>query len=377
MTTTIPTLLTHGGKFHCDDALAYATLRLALGLTAVGQDHQLVRTRDKAAIAAADIVFDVGGVHDDATSRFDHHQRGAHIRADDSVPFSAAGLVWQIHGTAAVRALLAPEKAEAADAVARVIDDTLIRRIDMLDNGIGEPGSLLELSSLVEDFNGTWDSNRDSAAEDAAFIEAADMVRDLLKRRAARVHARLSADAIVLEAHARSADPRILELDRGMPWQEPVFSHGLDVLYAVYPVPGGNWMVGAMPPERQSFAQRLPLPAAWAGLQDEALVAASGIEDAVFVHAKRFVASARSRAGAMAMATAAIQALHREAMPADDAPNSDSIVAAVDVAAHQSVSLIITRAQRADLRERGYSDEAIRTMTPAEAHRHLGLGLPV
>lgn len=359
MTTTIPTLLTHGGKFHCDDALAYATLRLALGLEAVGRDHRLVRTRDKAKIAAADIVFDVGGVHDDATSRFDHHQRGASVRSDDGVPFSAAGLVWQVHGVAAVRAILAPGQANDAAATAAIIDDTMIRRVDMLDNGVGEPGSALELSSLVEDFNGTWDADRDRAAEDAAFVEAADMVRDVLKRRVARVRARLSADAIVLEAHARSADPRILELERGMPWQEPVFSHGLGVLYAVYPVPGGNWMVGAMPPERHSFAQRLPLPAAWAGLQDEALVAVSGIEDAVFVHAKRFVASARSRAGAMAMATAAIQASQSEPSPSDDLP-------------HQPVSLMITRAQRAMLRERGHTDEAIRTMTPAQAHEHLG-----
>ena len=80
---------------------------LALGLKAVGDDHWLVRTRGKEKIAAADIVFDVGGIHDDATGRFDHHQRGVPVRADgtadDAVPLSAAGLVWQ-----AVRALLAP-----------------------------------------------------------------------------------------------------------------------------------------------------------------------------------------------------------------------------------------------------------------------------
>ena len=370
---TIPTLLTHSGKFHCDDALAYATLRLALGFRTVGDDHRLVRTRDKDKIAAADVVFDVGGVYDDATSRFDHHQRGAPVRVDDATPFSAAGLVWQVHGTAAVRVLLAPEKADDATAVAKVIDDTLIRRIDMLDNGVGEAGNTLELSSLVEDFNGTWDSDRDSVAEDAAFIEAADMVRDVLKRRVARVQARLAAEAIVLDAHARSADPRILELDRGVPWQEPVFSHGLDVLYAVYPVPGGNWMIGAMPPARNSFAQRLPLPAAWAGLQDDALRAASGIEDAAFVHVKRFVASARSRAGAMAMAKAAIQLSLREAKPTNDNPAVESCGMDFGVVAPQPVSLIITQAQRAVLRERGHSDEAIRTMTPAEAHRHLGM----
>ena len=90
---------------------------------------------------------------------------------DDTHP--AAGLTWQIHGTAAVREILGLGKADAAAAIAKVIDGTVIWRIVMLDNGLGEPGNTLELSSLIEDFNGTWDANWDSAAEDAAFIDAA------------------------------------------------------------------------------------------------------------------------------------------------------------------------------------------------------------
>ncbi len=38
-----------------------------------------------------------------------------------------------------------------------------------------------------------------------------------------------------------------------------------------------------------------------------------------------------------------------------------------------AVSLMITRRQKAELGALGFSDEAIREMTPAEAHRHLGL----
>lgn len=37
------------------------------------------------------------------------------------------------------------------------------------------------------------------------------------------------------------------------------------------------------------------------------------------------------------------------------------------------VSLMITQRQKADLRERGYSDEQIRQMKPEEAHKVLGL----
>jgi uncharacterized UPF0160 family protein len=88
-----------------------------------------------------------------------------------------------------------------------------------------------------------------------------------LRRRVEAVRARLAAEAVVLAAHARSADLRVLELGRKLPWDGPVFAYALPVLYAVYPVPNGNWMVDATRTEPGSFSQRLPLPAAWAGLR--------------------------------------------------------------------------------------------------------------
>lgn len=41
-----------------------------------------------------------------------------------------------------------------------------------------------------------------------------------------------------------------------------------------------------------------------------------------------------------------------------------------------AVSLMITNRQRVALRELGFSEEAIRQMTPAEAHEKLGLAKP-
>ena len=97
----------------------------------------LVRTRDEAAIAKADVAWDVGAVYDAAASRFDHHQRGAPVR-EDGLHYSAAGLVWHRHGEAAVRALLAPSGGDhLAPAVASAIDREVVRRIDAIDNGVG------------------------------------------------------------------------------------------------------------------------------------------------------------------------------------------------------------------------------------------------
>ena len=299
-----PVLVTHNGKFHCDEVFAYAVLRHALGVRQPGVDHTLVRTRDPAAIAAGTVVWDVGLQYNAAANRFDHHQRGAPERPDGT-PYSSAGLVWQRYGRQAVAALLGDEG--LASAVAADLDETVVRRIDEVDNGVAAGPDKLGLGALVGDYNPPWDQPRDPAAEDAAFLQAAVLADGVLRRRVAQVRARVMADAEVLAAHTASADPRVLELERNMPWKGAVIAHGLPVLYAVYPASSGNWMVDTMPPDADSFAQRLPLPEAWAGLPEADLPVATGVPDAVFVHLRRFVGAARSRAGAVAMARRSIE----------------------------------------------------------------------
>lgn len=307
-----PLLVTHSGKFHCDEVFAYAVLRLALGLGAAGEDHTLLRTRDPRRIEEGDIVWDVGTTFDQARNRFDHHQRGAPTRADGT-PFSAAGLVWQVYGARAVTALLGgTAEAGLAPAIAAELDESILRRIDELDNGVSASGPVhddgLGLGRLVGDFNPPWDSPaaRGPEAGNAAFLQAADFAAGVLRRRVDMLRARHRAEGLVLAAHAAGDDPRLLVLSEGMPWKNTVFTHDLPVIYCVSPASNGNWMVDTMPPEKDSFAQRLPLPEAWAGLEREALAASSGVPDAVFVHVRRFVGAAASREGAIALARRAL-----------------------------------------------------------------------
>lgn len=307
----LPILATHGGKFHCDEVFAYAVLRLALGLRCPGVDHTLLRTRDAEAIKAASIVWDVGFLFDPETNRFDHHQRGAPLR-DDGTPYSSAGLVWRQYGEGAVLALLRGSTALGhAGAIAAMVDAGIVRRIDELDNGVGEGSAgrdALGLATLIADFNPSWDdaAANGAGAGDAAFLDAAELALGVLVRRVEQFRARLVAEAQVLAAHQTGDDPRLLVLETGMPWKGAVFSHGLPVLFTISPASNGNWMVDAVPPEPGSFAQRLPLPEAWAGLDAAALVAVSGVPDAVFVHLRRFVAAAGSREGALALARKAL-----------------------------------------------------------------------
>ena len=153
----LPLLVTHSGSFHCDEAFAYVALRLALGLHAPGHDHVLLRTRDAGRIAEGDVVWDVGLVYDTAAQRFDHHQRGAPVRPDGT-PFSSAGLVWQTHGEAAVRALLRPEDSGFAKAITADLDASMVRFIDEVDNGVATSRGSMDLASLVSDCNPAWDT---------------------------------------------------------------------------------------------------------------------------------------------------------------------------------------------------------------------------
>ncbi|MDE2318520.1 MAG: MYG1 family protein [Rhodospirillales bacterium] len=303
----IPLLVTHSGKFHCDEVFAYAVLRLALNLSQPGEDHVLLRTRKQDLIETGDIVFDVGLVSDPAANRFDHHQIGAPVR-EDGTPFSSAGLIWQVYGARAVAALLSPGAAQFAPAIANALDGKLVKRIDEIDNGVSATGPVvrnsLDLAALVGDFNPPWDSPEANGptAGDEAFQQAAAMVRGVLARQVDIQRAKLQAESLVLAAHAAAEDKRLLVLENGMPWKNVVFSHNLPVLLAISPASNGNWMVDTVPPEPGSFAQRLPLPEGWAGLQGADLAAASLVEDAVFVHVRRFVGGAKTREGAIAMA---------------------------------------------------------------------------
>ncbi|MBF0375702.1 MAG: MYG1 family protein [Alphaproteobacteria bacterium] len=286
---------THAGTFHADDVFAFAILRAAAG------PIELTRSRDAAVLAGADVVFDVGGVFDRAARRYDHHMRDKPQRPSGE-PYSSAGLVWRDYGEAAIRALLPTASPDSLGRIAAMVDGGLIRDVDLMDNGAMTP-TPGHFSTVVEAFNATFAENdRD---ENEAFMRAADLASAVLARVCARAHAAVLAEQGVAEAAAAAQDPRIIVLDRRIPWEDAVFD--LDLAQALYVVrPAGDaWTCSAVPPKRGSFEQRLPLPDAWGGLRDEALVAETGVADATFCHPARFVCGARSQAGAVALAKAA------------------------------------------------------------------------
>ena len=79
-----------------------------------------------------------------------------------------------------------------------------------------------------------------------------------------------------------------------------------NLLYVVYQG-DDSWNIVAMRSRLDSFDSRKPLPEAWRGLDERDLQRVSGVADAVFCHRSGFLAAAKSREGAIALAKAAIE----------------------------------------------------------------------
>lgn len=115
----------------------------------------------------------------------------------------------------------------------------------------------------------------------------------------------------------RKVDPsgEIIVLSQTVPWKEHLFQLEEEmnvsplIKYAVFEA-DDNYRVQCMPVALGSFICRMFLPEAWGGLRSDALVEASEIEGAVFVHSVRFIGGHKTKDGALAMARKALEIGH-------------------------------------------------------------------
>jgi len=291
---------THDGSFHADEVFALAALGLA------GEEIDLVRSRDTSTLSGCDAHVDVGLRADPATGDFDHHQKGGAGERANGIRFASFGLVWQAFGAQAC----------GGDAtVARRVDTILVQPVDAHDTGqtlAAEsvfPGvRAMTVSHAIAAFNPAWDTEGDlAAAENARFGEALTFARGILEREIASATAGARAAGLVAGAIERADDPRVVEIDRSMPWREAVVTGAPEALFVIYPKSDG-WGMQAVPRELGAFGNRKDLPEAWAGRSGAELVEATGVTDARFCHPGRFIVVAESHAGIHALAALALAA---------------------------------------------------------------------
>jgi len=297
-------LVTHSGGFHADEVLS------SVILTRLFPHASLVRSRASEWItpAADRIIYDVGGSYDADLQIFDHHQRGAPLR-EDGRPYSSFGLIWKHFGRAYLAASGVPEG--NLDTVHASFDQGFVLPVDLVDNGalnLSEAGLLsgMTLPGLLETLKPVFDDT-DQEAEDRTFNTALSIARSFVEARVARSAAKLRAEALVHQAIVDAGEGRVLELPMGMPFRPAVVKAQADhLLFVVHPRQQ-DWCVAGIRRADEGFALRADLPAAWAGLTHGDLEAASGVIGASFCHNGRFIAAAKTREAALAMAELAVK----------------------------------------------------------------------
>ena len=163
---------THPGNFHADDVFAVAVLGLVHG------ELDVIRTRDDAALAAADVRVDIGGRSDPATGDFDHHQRGGAGERANGIRYASFGLVWRAFGA----------QLAGGDHAAAAIDERLVQGVDANDTGQNISTALFEgirpmtVSGVIGALNPAWDEELSAAEEDERFAEAVALATGILER---------------------------------------------------------------------------------------------------------------------------------------------------------------------------------------------------
>jgi uncharacterized UPF0160 family protein len=289
-------IATHNGSFHADEVFAIA----ALGL--LGDPVEVVRTRDRDELARADLRVDVGFRDDASIGDFDHHQRDFDRARDNGVRYASFGLVWREFGA---------QICEGDQDVAAAVDATLVQPVDANDTGQRLAQSLLDgvrpltANGIIGGFNARWDETLTPEQERERFDAAVALAQGILAREVDSAASVRRAERIVRKAIAAAPDPRLVELPVNAPWKQLLVPETADAVFVIYPKRQG-FGLEAVPLELGSFENRRDLPAAWGGLDGADLVAATGVEDALFCHAKRFLVVAGSRAGIKRLAELAL-----------------------------------------------------------------------
>jgi uncharacterized UPF0160 family protein len=295
-------IITHDGSYHADDVFACATLLIYLKKK--GKNVQVIRTREKTVIESGDYVFDLGGIHNPAKNRFDHHQLGGAGKRKNGIPYAAFGLVWKKFG----------HEVSGDRKVAEMIDKHLVEPIDGPDNGFDYFKPTLKDSfpyKIQEVFAAFAPSWKENISTDVPFLKCVSLAIQILEREIKKNKDVIEAERIMREAYQRARDKRIVVLDIPFPRFDVVniLDKHKKTIYAVYPTRDKNdWRIVGLAKTRGSHRVRKPFPKSWGGMADRALQKITGVKDAKNFHRMLFLGSAFSKEGAVKLAQLALRA---------------------------------------------------------------------
>jgi uncharacterized UPF0160 family protein len=224
-------VLTHDGVFHADDTMSLTIL------SSIYDEIESVRSRkasEENYFHNADFVIDVSGKFD-GERFFDHHQTDSPTR-ENGMPYSSAGMIWSKFGRQVIEREYFLSNADV-DKVWKIVDETIIIPIDLMDNGKVPKSEvpILSFSAIISQMNPEWNS-KDSF--DCRFEQAVGLCRVILLNAIRSAVATVEAESIV-DKFLKQSPKGLLVMDRGMPWQKALLENpdSAETMFAVYPNP--------------------------------------------------------------------------------------------------------------------------------------------
>lgn len=298
----------HSQSFHADDCLAIYFLQQ----TNEFKDATYVRTRDPEIINQCDAAVDVGFIYDHEKRRYDHHQPDFNLCFPNSkIPLSSCGLVYLHFGKEINKNIIEKHGKEAekySDIIYNALYDMFVKEIDANDNGKSPFPANTELKYKIHT----------SISERIAMMNSIGTFEDAIKLIGSEYESRLmryvECDVPAIEVGNQAFQSRfnvdksgliiLNEYPCGIDHQikENEKAKNIQILYIVSPRDDGTWNVRAI--NSIGFDLRKPLP--FAGLRDEELSLACGIEGAIFVHKTGFLAGFKTKEEAILFAQLAV-----------------------------------------------------------------------
>lgn len=281
---------THSGKFHADDVFSAALLLY------LNPEITIIRG-NKVPNDYKGLVFDIG------RGQYDHHQKDSRVR-ENGVPYAAFGLLWEALGAEILGAELAEK-----------FDESFVQPLDNNDN----TGEKNELATLIGNFNPGWDSK---GSNDQAFFQAVSVAGMILENKFERYRGNERADKRVeevLEEHQRALktgdtpaeNTNILVLPEFIPCQKRLSE--TSIAFVIFPSNRGGYCIQ---PQKKEYSMnyKCSFPSQWLGLEGEELIAATGLESAVFCHKGGFLMTCGTLEDSLRACRSSLAAFHEEAV---------------------------------------------------------------
>lgn len=281
---------THSGKFHADDVFSAALLLY------LNPEITIIRG-NKVPDDYKGLVFDIG------RGQYDHHQKDSRVR-ENGVPYAAFGLLWEALGAEILGAELAEK-----------FDESFVQPLDNNDN----TGEKNELATLIGNFNPGWDSK---GSNDQAFFQAVSVAGMILENKFERYRGNERADKRVeevLEEHQRALktgdtlaeNTNILVLPEFIPCQKRLSE--TSIAFVIFP---SNRVGYCIQPQKKEYSMnyKCSFPSQWLGLEGEELIAATGLESAVFCHKGGFLMTCGTLEDSLRACRSSLAAFHEEAV---------------------------------------------------------------